>query len=130
VEVEARDCTDRVVFTFRDDQGEIPGYTISYEPGSTAKIEDGSGRRVEISGTAFLVVRLLNVMTAEISGDKVTPTYTGPRKITAEATRFVRDVVKTGDFESTVTWVIGMDEKRPFKATESVYATSLLVDIG
>jgi hypothetical protein len=128
VEVQGRDCTDRVVFAFRG--AEIPGYTISYEPAATAKIEDGSGRKIEISGSAFLVVRLLNVMTAEISGEQVKPTYTGPRRITADGTRYVREVVKTGDFESTVTWVIGLDEKRPFKAQESPYSTSLLVDFG
>jgi hypothetical protein len=130
VKVEARECTDRVVFTFRDGKGTIPGYTISYEPASTAKIEDGSGRHLEIAGSAFLVVRLLNVMTAEISGEQVKPTYTGPRRITPDGTRFVRELVKTGDFESTVTWVVGLDEKRPFKAQESPYSTSLLIDFG
>lgn len=129
VQVEATDCTDRVVFTFREDAGEIPGYTVSYEAGRTAKIEDGSGRRLEIAGSAFLVVRFTNAMTAEISGDKVTPTYKGPRRIIAEDTRFVREVAKTGDFESTVTWVIGLDEKRAFTAAESVANERLIVDI-
>ena len=128
VQVEAAECADRVAFTFRDHAGALPGYTVSYEPESTAKIEDASGRRIEVAGTAFLVVRMMNVMTAEISGDKVTPTYTGPRRITPDGTRFVREVVKTGDFEAVVTWVVGLDGKRPFAATAS--GTELDVDVG
>jgi len=128
VQVEAAECADRVAFTFRDHTGALPGYTVSYEPESTAKIEDASGRRIEVAGTAFLVVRMMNVMTAEISGDKVTPTYTGPRRITPDGTRFVREVVKTGDFEAVVTWVIGLDGKRPFAATAS--GAQLIVDVG
>ena len=78
------------------------------------KTEDGSGRTIEVDGTAFLVIQLSNAATADILGDKVTPTYTGPRRVTAAGTRFIREVVKTGDFENTVTWVIGLDEKRPY----------------
>jgi hypothetical protein len=125
VQLEARECSDRVAFTFR---GGLPGYTVSYEPESTAKVEDASGRHIEIAGTAFLVVRLMNVMTAEISGEDVTPTYTGPRRIPADETQFVREVVKTGDFEAVVTWVIGVEGKRPFTATAS--GSSLVIDVG
>jgi hypothetical protein len=119
VQLEARECSDHVAFTFRDHGSTLPGYTVSYEPGSTAKVEDASGRHIEVAGTAFLVVRLMNVMTAEISGEDVTPTYTGPRRIPGDETRFVREVVKTGDFEAMVTWVIGVEGKRPFTATAS-----------
>lgn len=127
VQVEARDCSDRVSFTFREGAG-LPGYSVSYEPASTAKIEDGSGRPVEIAGSDFLVVRFMNAMTAEITGEEVKPTYTGPRRIKPEETRFAREVVKTGDFEALVTWVIGLDGKRPFTATAS--DAHLVVEVG
>ena len=125
VQVAADACSDRVAFTFR---GALPGYTVSYEPESTAKVEDASGRHLEIAGTDFLVVRLMNVMTAEISGEDVTPTYTGPRRIPGDETRFVREVVKTGDFEAMVTWVIGVEGKRPFTATAG--GSRLVIDVG
>jgi hypothetical protein len=128
VKVEGLPCSDRVVFGFRDNPGEPPGFYASYQPTSTAKLEDGSGRPIDVAGTAFIVVHLMNAATADVSGDKVTPTYTGPRRIPAEGTRFVREVVKTGDFESTVTWVIGLDEKRPFVAKSS--GSQIVVDIG
>ena len=128
VKVEALQCADRVVFGFRDNAGEPPGFTASYEPASSAKIEDGSGRSIEIAGSAFLVIRLNNAATAEISGEEVTPTYTGPRRLSAEGTRFVREVVKTGDFENVVTWVIGLDERRPVSAKAS--GSQVVVDVG
>ena len=36
-------------------------------------------------------------------------------------------MVKTGDFESVVTWVIGLDEKRPF--TTDASESQLVVEI-
>jgi hypothetical protein len=40
-------------------------------------------------------------------------TYTGPARIPA-AGGFVKEVVRTGDFESVTTWVIGVREQVPF----------------
>ena len=119
-------CGDRITFDFKKSGSPGPGFNVSYEPAASAKIEDGSGAPVEIEGSAFLVVRLTPAMTAEISGDEVKPTYAGPRRIRPEGFSFVRDVVKTGDFEAVVTWVIGLDEERRFKATVS--RTQLVVE--
>jgi hypothetical protein len=115
VQVDARDCRDAVVFQFSE-PGAVPGYTVSYEPGSSAKTEAGSGRQIDIAGSAFLVVRLSPAATARIEGENVVPTYKGPRRLKADGTRSVREVVKTGDFEAVVTWVIGIDGERPFTA--------------
>jgi hypothetical protein len=128
VMVDALPCSDRVVFGFRESPGEPPGFIAVYEPGSSAKTEDGSGRRIAVDGSAFLVLRFLNAATADVDGEDVTPTYTGPRRIPAEGTRFVREIVKTGDFEYTLTWVIGLDEERPF--TANVSDSRVVVDIG
>ena len=112
-------CGDTITFEFKKSGSPGPGFKASYEPAASAKSEDGSGKPIRIEGSAFLVVRLTPAMTAEISGDEVEPTYTGPGRIQAEGFSFVREIVKTGDFEAVVTWVIGLDEKRPFKATAS-----------
>jgi hypothetical protein len=120
-------CGDRITFDFKKGGQPRPGFNVSYEPAESAKVEDGSGKPIEIEGSAFLVVRLMPAMTAEISGDKVEPTYIGPRGIRPKGFSFVLNVVKTGDFESVVTWVIGLQEKRPFKATAS--STQLVVEI-
>jgi hypothetical protein len=128
VTAETQRCGDRVVFDFAKAGPPGPGYNVSYEPEASAKLEDASGKPIAIAGSAFLVVRLTPAMTARISGEKVEPTYTGPRRITTEGFSFVREVVKTGDFEAVVTWVIGLEEKRPFSATAS--STRLVVELG
>jgi hypothetical protein len=122
----SEDCAYKIVFEF-EKQEPGPGFQVSYQPATTAKVQDGSGNAVEIDGNAFLVVKLTPAMTAKIDGDQVTKTYTGPNRISADESSHVREVVKTGDFEAVVTWVIGLDEKRPFKtdATDS----SLVVEI-
>ena len=127
VGIEALECSDRVIFSFRE-APPGPGYNISYEPAATAKSEDGSGNPVEVDGSAFLVVRLTPAMGAEIVGEQVQPTYTGPRRLKPEGTSFVREVVKTGDFEAMVTWVIGLEEERPFTANAS--PSELVVELG
>ena len=60
---------------------------------------------------AFLVVKLMPAMTAKIDGDQVTKTYTGPSRVKSDVPSFIQEIVKTGDFESTVTWVIGLDRE-------------------
>jgi hypothetical protein len=114
-------CVDTIVFDF-EKQAPGPGYDVSYQPASTAKIEDGSGNPIDVAGDAFLVVKLTPAMTAKIDGDQVTKTYMGPNRLTLlPGDSSVQDGVKSGDFESVVTWVIGLDSKRPFttKASDS-----------
>lgn len=110
-------CQQLVIFDFVR-QASGPGFEVSYEPASVAKAEDGSGKHIDIAGSAFLVVRISPAMTAKINGDHVTKTYTGPNRIKGTTTSFVQEIVKTGDFENTVTWVIGLDRMRPFKTID------------
>jgi len=126
VEIEVEDCVERVTFKFKDD---VPGYDASYQPEQVAKFEDGSGDPIAVAGGDFLVVRMSPAMTAEIDGEDVKPTYEGPGSIPAPTNaRFVREVVKTGDFESRVTFVIGLDNKHPFTVTAD--DDQLVVEIG
>ena len=68
----------------------------------------------------FLVVRMFPAMTAEIDGEDVNQTYTGPRNIPAPVeARMIRELAQTGDFEAQVTWAIGLDNKHPFTVTAS-----------
>ena len=117
-------CATSVVFDL-EPNALLPGYRVSYEPAETAKVEDASGNPVEITGDAFLVVKLMPAMTAKINGDQVTKTYTGPNRLPGRVP--ITEVVKTGDFEGVVTWVIGLDRERPFLAQAS--DGKLFVDI-
>ena len=120
----ADECTAKVVFGF-EEQAPGPGFEVSYQPADTAKIEDGSGNLIDIDGDAFLVVKLNPAMTAKIDGEQVTKTYTGPRRL--PGTDPITEVVKTGDFEGVVTWVIGLDSKRSF--TTHASDSALVVEI-
>ena len=117
-------CASSVVFDLKPRiQG--PGYRVSYQPAETAKVEDASGNPVEIAGDAFLVVKMMPAMSARIDGDQVTKTYNGPRRLPGSDP--ITEVVKTGDFEGVITWVIGLDHERPFLAQAS--DGKLFVDI-
>ena len=119
VDVEVEDCVERVTFKFEQSEPG-PGYDVSYQPAEVAKIQDGSGKQLEIAGDDFLVVRLFPAMTAKIEGEEVEPTYDGPRSIPAPpGASMIQDVAMTGDFEAQVTWAIGLDNKHPFTATAS-----------
>ena len=126
----AEKCVDRISFDFRPDRMAAPGYHVEYRPAGEAQVEDASGRHIDVDGSAFLVVRLAPAATANLSGSKLKFTYTGPRRLRPERTRFVREVVKTGDFESVVTWAIGLREERPFRVETSKSPPRLTVVVG
>ena len=119
VEVEIEDCSEQVTFKFEPSEPG-PGYDVSYQPAEVAKIQDGSGKRLEIAGEDFLVVRMFPAMTAKIEGEEVEPTYEGPRSIQVpNDVTMLQAVAMTGDFEAQLTWVIGLDRKHPFTVTAS-----------
>ncbi len=128
--VDSGACTDRIVFDFRPASGQTPGYTVEYRSAAQAQTEDASGRHIPITGNAFLVVRFEPAATADLSGAKLEPTYTGPRTITPGGMHFVRQVSKTGDFEAVLTWAIGLSERRPFKLTSSGSPPRLTIELG
>ena len=125
IALRSEDCTSTVSFEL-EPKSQVLGYDVSYQPADTAKVEDGSGNPVEISGEAFLVVKLKPAMTAKIDGDQVTKTYTGPNRL--PGTDPVTEVVKTGDFEGVVTWVIGLDRELPFSADPRDDALDVTID--
>jgi len=119
-------CVDRVSFTFSD---RLPGYRVEYRTAARAETDDASGRHVDVAGGAFLVVRLADARTARAHGDgSITPTYRGARRLPPNGAHHVREIVKTGDFEAVVTWVVGLDRRRPFDVQAS--GRRIVVEIG
>jgi hypothetical protein len=125
VALKSEKCVSIVSFEL-EPEAKVMGYDVSYQPADTAKIEDASGNPVEIAGNAFLVVKLTPAMTAKIDGDQVTKTYTGPNRLPGKGP--ITEVVKTGDFEGVVTWVIGLDRKLPFGAEVRVDTLDVGID--
>jgi hypothetical protein len=96
-----------VTFTFKSQPENVKA---SYTPLSQIA-ESGSGAHVKISAPAAVVVHFTPAATADLNGEKVVPTYTGPKRL--EGTGPVRDVVKISDFEADLGWAIGVDSKLP-----------------
>jgi hypothetical protein len=103
-------CVDHVVFDFKGKYPEAPGYSISY--GTPPFVQDGSGAPVVVAGNAFIVVRLAPAYGYDF--ETGVQTYNGAHRIAATDANHVTEVVETGDFEAVVTWIIGLDTKRPF----------------
>jgi hypothetical protein len=116
---------DRVVFQFRNHR---PGYRIEYQ--SPPFAEDGSGNPVEVAGNAFVVVRMEPASGFDLSTGEGELVYKGPRRIEGAdvGTSVVRELVRLGDFEAVLTWVIGLEEKVEFRVLELDHPARLVVD--
>jgi hypothetical protein len=117
---------DRVVFQFRDEG--LPGYRIEYvEPPLK---EDGSGDPVDISGNAFVVVRMEPASGFDLNTGEGELVYKGPKRLegSSAGATVVKEVVRTGDFEAVLSWAVGLDSKVPFRVTTATSPSRLIVD--
>jgi hypothetical protein len=116
---------DRVVFQFRNHR---PGYRIEYQ--SPPFAEDGSGNPVDVAGNAFVVVRMEPASGFDVSTGEGELVYKGPRRINGAdvGTSVVRELVRLGDFEAVLTWVVGLVEKVDFRVLALDHPARLVVD--
>jgi hypothetical protein len=112
-----------VVFEFTSKTSDPPSYTITY--GTPPFAQDGSGKRVAIRGSAFIVVKVSPGYGYDFQNGR--PTYTGKKHITPAGANHVQEIVETGDFEGVLTWVIGLDSKRAFTVQATGSPQTLLV---
>jgi hypothetical protein len=96
-------CVDHVVFSFRSKYPNPPGYTVSYA--SPPFVTDAQGAPLPVKGNAFILVRLSPAYGYDFENGQ--PTYTGSDRITPAPTKYVTEIVKRGDSEGVVTWLIG-----------------------
>jgi hypothetical protein len=74
--------------------------------------ESGSGRKVPLKGRAFLVVSFSPAATATADANKVSFSYTGPKRLEPSSSGPVQEIAKIGDFEAQLDWAIGLDRRR------------------
>jgi len=96
-----------VRFEFRSEPHQVKA---AYQPRSRVS-ECGSGEPVKLKGTAFVVVHFVPAASADIQGEQVVPTYTGPRKIAGPGP--VLETAKMCDFEADLGWAIGVEHRLP-----------------
>ena len=64
-----------------------------------------------LKGAAFAVVHFTPAATADLDGESVRPTYTGPRRLSGPGP--VLETAKTSDFEADLAWAIGLERRLP-----------------
>lgn len=124
VRLGAHDGYERVVFEF---QGELPGYDAGYL--ESDPVEDGSGDPVDVKGAEVLSVRIHPASGFRMSDNSYETIYTGPTRLAGAAAPVI-EVVRSGDFEAQLTWVIGLDERQPFVVSTLSSPPRIVVDIA
>lgn len=127
VRLAEQDGFDRLVLEFAGD-GRSP-YRVAYIDAPIT--EDGSGAEVGVEGEAFLEVRLTaasGVVFDLDAEDGFRVTYDGPTRLRT-STNVVTEVVRTGDFEATLTFVVGLDRTVPFTVAWLENPDRLVIDL-
>jgi hypothetical protein len=116
---------DRVTFRFRGPG--VPGVHVEYV---TRPTEDGSGAAVKVEGAAYLQVRLSPAAGADLTGEEAKPSYTGPARVRAGGTKAVTEVVRAGDFEGVLSWVVGVRTKAPFRLATTPDPSQVVLELA
>ena len=128
VRVGAHNGYDRIVFEFAapspDPGGKagIPHFEIR-----TAKppfTEDPSDRPIEVFGDAFASIVFQGASGYDFEGN---PTYDGPRRLTPGFGTLAQ-VVEGGDFEATLTWVLGLSRPTCWQIQELHNPDRVVID--
>ncbi len=88
------------------------GVNAAYQSKSRL-VESGSGARVPLEGKAYVVIRFRPAATADLDGEQLRQTYTGPRRLRGPGP--VLEIAKTSDFEADLAWAIGLERRLQFR---------------
>lgn len=125
VRIGRHDGFERVVFELAGEAQ--PAYRVRWVDGPV--LADGSGSVVAVSGAAHLEVVLSPASGVDLTSGEVV--YEGLDRVTVPApAATVTDLVRTGDFEGVLTWVVGASEPAPFRVARLNSPTRLVVDIA
>jgi len=126
---------DRVTFEFAPSSqtpppvpvpgGVLPRYELTRVPSIT---EDGSGNPVDIAGKDLYQIVFHGASGFDLTGEVPVPTYKGPRELEPNF-KVLGEVERSGDFEATLSWGIGLKEARCLKVAEFKSPLRLAIDI-
>jgi hypothetical protein len=128
VRVGAHNGFDRIVFQFEEPDpnpagnGGIPHFQIK-----TAKppfTEDPSDLPIDVEGDAFARIIFQGASGYDFDGNA---TYDGPRRLTPGFGTLAQ-VVEGGDFEATMTWILGLSRPTCWQITELHNPDRLVID--
>jgi len=108
-------CWDRITFTFVPTGVNMPpGYTIEYAEPPFVEGDNGEFP-VEALGNAFLRLTFAPASQTDFNAGRPVQTYKGPIRLLFQNTHHIQLVRKLRDSpDGTQSWIIGLDEKRPF----------------
>lgn len=117
---------ERIVFEFAGTS--VPGYRVQWVDGPITA--DGSGEPVDVTGDAFLEIVMTPASGVDLSAPQLTVVYDGPDRIpVAGQTQLITDLVRTGDFESVLSWAAGTSEQVPFRVLRLSDPARVVVDL-
>lgn len=125
---------DRVTFEFKQPAqppgspaaaGTLPRYELARV---TSVTEDGSGNPVEISGKDLYQIVFQGASGVDMTTDAAVITYAGPKQFKPNF-KLLAEVERTGDFEATLSWALGLKQTRCLKVVELGNPTRLAIDI-
>jgi hypothetical protein len=64
----------------------------------------------------------------DLASDALRTTYKGPNRFTPTAS-VVTELVRTGDFEAVLEWVLGLDAKAPFRVRTESSPNRVIVEV-
>ena len=118
------DAFERVVFEFRGDA--LPDYVVEYS--AERPTQCASGATMNVPGGAYLTARFSPAQAhAPVGGDERS---TLPSRSISVASPTVRALVVSCDFEAVLSWVVGVDARRPFRVTTLHSPPRLVIDIA
>ena len=97
----------------------------AYQPKARI-VESGSGAPVALKGTAYVVIHFVPAASADVQGEDVIPTYTGPKRLSGPGP--VLETAKTSDFEADLAWAIGLERRLPLRVAQD--GTTVTVSFG
>jgi hypothetical protein len=88
--------------------------------------ECGSGQPVRVQGAVYVVVHFTPAASAELKGENVVPTYTGPGRLSGPGP--VLETAKICDFEADLGWAVGIAKRLPLHVLRD--GSSVTVSFG
>lgn len=117
---------ERIVFEFAGES--VPGYRVQWVDGPITA--DGSGEPVDVTGDAFLEIVMTPASGVDLSAPQLTVVYDGPDRIPVSGqTVLLTDLVRTGDFESVLSWAAGATEEVPFRVLRLEDPVRVVIDL-
>ena len=109
IEHASHDDFERIVFEFRE---AVPGVRVALAERPIT--EDGSGAEVAVEGDEVVLVRFEPASGFDLEASE--KTYNGPSRI-GVGREPVNELVRTGDFEAVLQWVVGVSRDARYRLT-------------